>query len=163
MGYTTLMVKKSRVKKSHKKSFLKALPDKSWFRFAVLGSIALIIGAFVFASSLSNPDKSGARKVADAFAEAFERCDVEAARKYYLPLQTNPDKEKDFTEGCRPGSQFTFVKQNKIPAAKDDPNNVGLIYSVTDPDGQKNEIMVYLIYVEEDKDWLVFSVTATSL
>jgi hypothetical protein len=156
------MVKKSTRKKAKKQSFLGSLPNKVWFRPAVLAVIACVIGGFVYVSSQNPGNQNNARQAADAFAKAVETCDIDTAKKYYLALQTNPDKEKDFREKCKPGSKITFNREIKTPGTTDDPNNIGLIYNTVEPDGRTAQVMIYLVYVKEDSQWYVLSLTATS-
>jgi hypothetical protein len=148
--------------RTRKQSGAARIYDKPWFRFAVLALIAAVIAGFsLYTSRTSNATESKAREIADAFAEAFEDCDVEAITPLYLPLQTNPDKAKEFQESCRPGSHLTFNKKIQSPPSKKAENNVAFTYDFHEPDGRKGQVMVYLLYAPETSRWVVFSLTPT--
>lgn len=149
---------KSTARKTRKPTRQISVADRPWFRPLLIAVVAGVIGGFMYISAHKSGSTSDARQVADAFAAAYQDCDAQTVKKYYLPFQTDSTKLSDYEKSCVKGqSHLSYSKQLSGSEQK----NASFLYDYSD--GAKHgQLMLYLIYNPDTKAWQVFSATPTS-
>lgn len=161
------MVKKVNKKPTRKSTKISTqkfeITAQPWFRFAALAVVALVIGGVLFISPSKNSSpEAEARKVTDAFASAFSRCDFEEAKQHYIVFQTNPEKAEEYERSCKEGK--VALKYHKTIETPDSEitreDGAGFLYTLQ-VDGRTRQVMVHMIFIPEENKWQVFSLSDT--
>lgn len=142
--------------------------DSSPGRLTILLLIAIVVASGLVINNRVNQDRYGdARKTADTFLNAYANCDINTAKKYYLPLQNDSSQAQNYLNSCRRYElSFSFDHRQSAQTTNKKgtlAKNVSYIYNYRDSRNGSGQIWIYMIWSKELGQWYIFSITPTKL
>jgi hypothetical protein len=133
----------------------------------LLAVVWIVLVGFAAHSVYSHlhPSKfEGARTAADTFLTAYESCDGQTAKKYYVPFQTDAQTLSAYQAQCKKGAiHFTYFGAGTIADKLQNGEHIlsiGYVYTASQTGGMPAKFVVTMRYNYKLQQWTVDSISA---
>ncbi|MEO7364484.1 MAG: hypothetical protein ABIV43_03180 [Candidatus Saccharimonadales bacterium] len=150
-----------------KLSYRQKLTSSALFRpLVVVLLAAIVLGANTVYQSQHPGKYEAARKAADSFLTAYQNCDGQTAKIYYIPFQNGSQDLATYQKQCRPGALHFTYSNVSAGSATDKLEkgkhilSIGYIYSASQNSGNSSKFLVTMLFDYSRKQWTVDTISA---